>query len=270
MKRTDKGVILLLLSGVVPVALRASTIITVICDNGAGYQQVSDAQSAACSLTGWPGVVDGSGSVSAGGLSVSTGAFSDYSYPYATANASWDVVFPTAEMLTWRMNWTYGGDYSLGLDMGGQYAPLYQWISENLFEQTWTQVLPAGDYTFSACSQDYGEGDASLSATLIAETPVGDPNPAPEPNTWILAAGALAGCGLLAARRFKGPAAPDRPGTIAPPLEQRRTSGGKHLLRLPSSFRFVSRVMLVVCGGVMWNSLRHRVWRSAVGTSGYK
>src|ERR1039458_1824664 len=80
--------------------------------------------------------------------------------------------------------------------MAGQYAPLQQWVSENLTGAVWNQTVAAGEYTFAAYTQDYGEGDASLSANLIATTPAGDPDPpdpAPEPGTWLLAGGVFAG-----------------------------------------------------------------------------
>lgn len=113
-------------------------------------------------------------------------------------------MFPTAELLAWQIGWSYGADYSVTLDMAGQYAPLQQWVSENLTGAVWNQTVAAGEYTFAAYTQDYGEGDASLSANLIATTPAGDPDPpdpAPEPGTWLLAGGVFASLGLFAAGR---------------------------------------------------------------------
>jgi hypothetical protein len=183
------------------VCLRAGTV-TTTCYDRTDYQQNSGSQSAACALDGQWGIVAGSGGVSADGLSVWTSADSLYSDPYATGSVSLDMVFPTAETLTWQIGWSYGADYSMSLDMAGQYAPLYQWFSESLSGALWNQTVGAGQYTFTAYAQDYGEGDASLSATLIAETPVGDPtDPVPEPGTWILAGGVFASLGLLAAAR---------------------------------------------------------------------
>ncbi|HXM43160.1 MAG TPA: hypothetical protein VN924_18130 [Bryobacteraceae bacterium] len=201
MNGIGSGVVLLSLFGMFSVCLRAGTV-TTTCYDRTEYQQDSGSESAACSVDGQWGIVAGSGGVSADGLSVATSADSLYSDPYATASASLDMVFPTAETLTWQIGWSYGADYSMSLDMAGQYAPLYQWVSENLSGADWSQTVGPGDYTFTADSQDYGEGDATLSATLIAETAVGDPpDPVPEPVTWVLAGWVLAGSGLVAVGR---------------------------------------------------------------------
>ena len=180
--------------------LWAGTISTVTCDNGSQHQQVSDPQTSACNLTGQQGMVAGSSTASEGSVSVWTSASSDFSYPFATASASWDVVFPVAEMLTWNIGWSYGADYTMGLTMGGQHPPLYDWISQRLYSATWSQTVAAGEYTMTAFSQDYGEGDASLSVNLADPTPVGDPIPVPEPGTWILFAALIL---LAAARTFR-------------------------------------------------------------------
>jgi hypothetical protein len=187
----EYGLVILLLV-MLPAGLRSGTVSTVTCDNGSQNQQVSDPQNAACNLAGQQGMVAGSSTVSVGSVSVWTSASSDFAYPFAMASASWDVVFPVAEMLTWQISWGYGANYSMSLSMGGQHPPLYQWISERLNDATWSQTVAAGEYIITASSQDYGEGDASLCANL------GDPTPVPEPGTWM---GALAGFGLLAAAR---------------------------------------------------------------------
>jgi len=199
MRGTTRGVLLLLPFVLLPAGLRSGTAITATCNDGNQNQQVSDPQSAACSLIGQRGIASGSGTAAAGSLYAWSYAYSLFPDPFATTLASWDVVFPTAEVLTWQIVWSSEADYAMTLDMGGQYAPLVQWVSEGLTDAIWNQTVPAGEYTFTAYTQDCGEGSASLWANLIATTPVGDP--APEPGTWIQAGGALAGCGLLAAAR---------------------------------------------------------------------
>jgi len=198
MNATGRGIVLLLFV-MAPAGLRAGTIVTVTCNDGSQNQQFSGSQSADCSLTGQLGIVSGSGAVSAGSLSVQSFAFSLYPDPFATADASWDVVFTTAEVLTWQIGWSYGADYSMTLDMAGQYAPLGQWVSENLTGAVWNQTVAPGEYTFSAFTQDCGEGNAALWANLIGTAPAGDP--APEPGTWMLAVAAFAGFSLLGAAR---------------------------------------------------------------------
>lgn len=183
MKETGGRVVLLLLFVMVPAGLRP-------------VRSLSRLATTAARI--------GRGTVSAGSLSTQSSAYGLYPDPFATADASWDVVFPTAELLAWQIGWSYGADYSVTLDMAGQYAPLQQWVSENLTGAVWNQTVAAGEYTFAAYTQDYGEGDASLSANLIATTPAGDPDPpdpAPEPGTWLLAGGVFASLGLFAAGR---------------------------------------------------------------------
>ena len=195
----EYGLVILLLV-MLPAGLRSGTVSTVTCDNGSQHQQVSDPQAAACNLTGQQGMVAGSSTVSVGSVSVWTSASSDFAYPFATASASWDVVFPVAEMLTWNISWGYGANYTMGLSMGGQHPPLYDWISERLYDATWSQTVPAGKYIITVSCQDYGEGDASLTVNLADPTPVGDPIPVPEPGTWILFAALIL---LAAARTFR-------------------------------------------------------------------
>ena len=199
MQGVERGVVLLLLLVMVAVGLRGGMIVTATCNDGSENQQVSDPQSATCYLAGHRGIAQGSGVVLAGSLYAWSWVDSIFQDPVATTDASWDVVFPTAELLTWQIAWSYGADYSMTLDMAGQYLPLYQWISEDLTGAVWNQTVAAGEYTFTACTQDEGEGGASLWANLIATTPVADQ--APEPGTWILAGGVFAGFGLLAAAR---------------------------------------------------------------------
>lgn len=210
MKGIDRGVLLLLPFVMVPVGLQAGTIVTATGndDTEIDYQQVSGSQSAACYSTGQWGISSASGNVSTGSLSAWSSTYGLRTDTFAATDASWDVVFPAAELLTWQIGWGMEADYSMTLDMAGQYAPLNQWIfPENPGGAVWSQIVPAGEWTFSAYTQDYGEGSASLSAALIAMSPVPDPDPpdpVPEPGTWILAGGVFAGLGLLAAARFLG------------------------------------------------------------------
>jgi hypothetical protein len=216
----------LLLFAMAHAALTASTIIIATCNDGGQNQQVSGSESATCYLSGQAGTVSGLGTATVGNLDAGSSADSNFPDPYATVSASWDVVFPTPEQLTWQFAWTCAADYSMTLDMAGQYAPLYQWISQNLDGATWSQTVASGKYTFTAYTQDYGEGSAQLSAALIGETPVGDP-PAPEPGTWMLAGGALAAFGLkIRWERSRNSRATCRPaGCFAIPCTIRRAPG---------------------------------------------
>ncbi|MGA2739789.1 MAG: hypothetical protein ABSG65_20400 [Bryobacteraceae bacterium] len=201
MKKIGQGIALLSFFAMVPASSRAVTV-TTICFDRTDYQQNSGSDSAACSLDGQWGIVAGTGGVSGDDLSVWTSADSLYPDPYASASASLDMVFGASETLTWQIGWSYGADYAISLDMAGEYVPLYQWASENLDSAIWSETVAAGEYTFTAYSQDYGEGDASLTANLIAATPAGNPtDPAPEPGTWMLIGWTLGGSGLVAAGR---------------------------------------------------------------------
>jgi hypothetical protein len=159
--------------------MAAGTITTSTCTTFGGTQTQTDPSSASVQCSDWPrqDIAAANGTVSIGLLSglVSVWSNDDAS---ATVTESFTESFTELTTLTWNISVSLDGPWAyVLLDLGPLQESYEEYTTQGSGEWAFDQVLPAGDYTFSAVASVSDEGSAVFSA---------DPPPVPEPSTFLL------------------------------------------------------------------------------------